>query len=78
MKNYKGYYIDNFVFHSESEIDTFLKKQAVDYFIRLNKYFAEHMTMEVSVACSEQADRLHNQFGFSWEEIEAMEIQAIA
>lgn len=78
MKKYKGYYIDNFVFHSESEIDAFLKKQAVDYFIWLNKYFSEHMTMEASVACSEQADRLHNQFGFSWEEIEAMEKQAIA
>lgn len=78
MKNYKGYYIDNFVFHSESEIDAFLKKQAVDYFIWLNKYFSEHMTMEASVACSEQAKLLHDNFGFSLEEIEAMEIKAIA
>lgn len=78
MKNYKGYYVDDFVFHSESEIDAFLKKQAVDYFIWLNKYFSEHMTVEASVACSEQADRLHNEFGLSWEEIEEMEINDIA
>lgn len=78
MKNYKGYYIDKVVFNNEAEIDAFIKKQAADKFIKLNKIFASRMTMEASVACSEQADRLHNQLGFSWEEIEAMEIQAIA
>ena len=78
MKNYRGYYIDKVVFNNEAEIDAFIKKQAVDRFVKLNKIFASHMTMEASIACSEQADSLHNQFGFSWEEIEAMEIQAIA
>ena len=78
MKKYRGYYIDKVVFNSEAEIDAFIKQQAVEKFIKLNKIFANHMTMEASIACSEQANRLHNQFGFSWEEIEAMEIQAIA
>jgi hypothetical protein len=78
MKKYRGYYIDKIVFNNEAEIDAFIKKQEVDRFIKLNNIFASHMTMEASIACSEQADRLHNQFNFSWEEIEAMEIEAIA
>ena len=78
MKKYRGYYIDNVVFNNEAEVDAFIKQQAVEKFIKLNKIFANRMTMEASIACSEQANRLHNQFGFSWEEIEAMEIQAIA
>ena len=78
MKKYRGYYIDKVVFNNEAEIDDFIKNQAVEKFIALNKIFASRMTMEASIACSEQANRLHNQFGFSWEEIEAMEIQAIA
>ena len=36
MKNYKGYYIDKVVFNNEAEIDAFIKKQAVDRFIKLN------------------------------------------
>ena len=78
MKQYRGYYIDNVVFFSKADIDAFIKQKAVEKFIWLNKYFSEHMTMEASVACSEQADLLHNNFGFSWEEIEALEIKAIA
>jgi hypothetical protein len=34
--------------------------------------------MEASLFCSEQADLLHNNFGFSYEEIEAIEIAAYA
>jgi hypothetical protein len=34
--------------------------------------------MAVSIKCSEEADRLHNIFGFSYEEIEELEIAAYA
>lgn len=78
MTQYRGYYIDNDVFFSKADIDNFIKSQAVEKFIKLNKYFSEHLTMEASVACTEQAKILHDSFGFSWEEIEAMEIEAIA
>ena len=78
MTKYRGYYIDKVVFNNKAEIDAFIKKQAVERFIQLNKYFSEHMSMEASVVCSAQADLLHDNFGFSWEEIEAMEIEAIA
>jgi hypothetical protein len=78
MKQYKGYYIDHVYFHSEADIDARIKQQAVEKFAQLNRYFARHSTMEACILCSEQADRLHNIFGFSWEEIEAMEIAAVA
>lgn len=78
MTQYNGYYIDHVYFHSKAEIDNHIKEQAVESFKRLHRYFAEHPTMAVSIRCSEEADRLHNIFGFSWEEIEAMEIAAIA
>ena len=78
MTNHKGYYIDNVIFSSKEDIDNFIKKQAVDRFVMLNKLFAERPDMGISIACSEQADRLHNQFGFTWEEIEEIELAAIA
>ena len=73
MKQYKGYYIDHIHFNSESEIDDFIKQQEVNLFIRYNKSFASNPTMEASIVCSDQADRLHNIFGFSYEELEEIE-----
>lgn len=73
MKQYKGYYIDHIRFNSEAEIDDFIKQQEVNLFIRYNKSFASNPTMEASVVCSDQADRLHNIFGFSYEELEEIE-----
>ncbi|WP_320917153.1 hypothetical protein [Enterocloster bolteae] len=76
MKQYRGYYIDHIYFNDKSEIDDFIKKQAVERFAMLNKMFLQHPSMELSVMCSEQADRLHNLFGFSYEELEELEISA--
>ena len=78
MTQYKGYYIDHIYFHSKAEIDDHIKQQAVEAYQRLIRYFADHSTMAVSIKCSESADRLHNIFGFSYEEIEAIEIAAYA
>lgn len=76
MKQYKGYYIDNVIFNSEEEIDNFLKAKAVERFKAFTALFSHNSCMEYSIACSEQADVLHDQFGFSWDEIEQMEIEA--
>ena len=78
MTQYKGYYIDHIHFHSKAEIDAHIKRQAVEAYQRLIRYFADHSTMAVSIKCSEAADWLHNIFGFSYEEIEAIEIAAYA
>ena len=78
MTQYKGYYIDHIYFNSEAEIDDHIKQKAVEEYQRRIRYFAGHSTMEASIFCSEQADLLHNNFGFSYEEIEAIEIAAYA
>ena len=78
MTHYKGYYIDHINFNGKADIDAHIKQQAVEKFVKLHRYFATHSTMEVSILCSQAADCLHNIFGFSWEEIEAMEIAAVA
>lgn len=75
MKQYKGYYIDNVIFHNEKEIDTFLEKQAVDAYKLACKVFAEHSTMENSLYCEEKAERLVNTFGYTWEQVEEIEIE---
>ena len=78
MTQYKGYYIDHIHFNSKDEIDSHIKQQAVEAYQRLIRHFADHSTMAVSIKCSEAADRLHNIFGFSYEEIEELEIAAYA
>ena len=74
MAQYKGYYIDHIYFNSKAEIDDYIKQKAVDEYQRRIRYFADHSTIEASIFCSEQADLLHNNFGFSYEEIDAIEI----
>lgn len=78
MKQYKGYYIDHVIFNSTAEIDAFIKKQAVEHHNRLSKMFSKRPSMELSSMMSDSADRLHNLFNFSYEEIEEMEIEAMA
>ena len=78
MEQYKGYYIDHICFHSKADIYVHIKQKAVEEYRRRIRYFADHSTMEASIFCSEQADLLHNNFGFSYEEIEAIEIAAYA
>ena len=78
MTQYKGYYIGHIYFHSKAEIDAHIKQKVVEEYQRRIRYFVDHSTMEASIFCSEQADLLHNNFGFSYEQIEAIEIEAYA
>lgn len=78
MKNYRGYYIGNIIFHSEKEIDSFLKNQAIDSYRRAMARFYEEPSMELSVYCSKIADQLATDHGMSWGEIEAIELDALA
>lgn len=75
MKQHKGYYIDHIHFHSEADIDDFVKRQAIDRYKLMCRRFAECSSMELSILMSEQADKLHNQFGMDYNEIEALEIE---
>lgn len=81
MKQYKGYYIDKVIFNNEREIDEFLKTQAIEAYKIAVEVFATHRTVEHSLYCDECAERLVNQFGFSWEQVEELEnktLEAIA
>lgn len=75
MKQYKGYYIDGFNFKNEKEIDEFLKLQAIKAYRNSVTIFMMHPIMEASVYCDEKAEILVNQFGFTWEQVEELEIQ---
>ena len=74
MKNYKGYYIDKVIFNSKADIDQFLKDQAVEAYKKAVEYFTTHPTMEASLYCHSKAEILVNQCGYTWEQVEALEI----
>lgn len=77
MTQYKGYYIDHIIFNSKTDIDNFIKEQAIDRYKMMCRMFAqEDAGMELSIMMSEQADLLHNQFGLDYNEIEEIEIEA--
>lgn len=77
MKNYKGYYIDKVIFNSKADIDQFLKDQAVETYKKAVEYFTTHPTMEASIDCHSKAEILVNQFGYTWEQVEALEIATL-
>lgn len=76
MTAYRNLYIDHILFNSKADIDTFLKNKAIEAYRRACGRFAEKPSMEMSIYCQEQADRLHKVEGLSWEEIEEIEISA--
>lgn len=77
MKKYIGYYIDGVYFNHKCEIDNFIKEQSIERYKMLVKMFANNSIMEISIACSDAADFLHNECGLSYEEIEQIEISVL-
>lgn len=74
MTQYRGYYIDNVIFSSKADIDEFVKEQAIRAYKTACRLFYESPSMERSTYCYELAERLHKVFGFTWDQIEAMEL----
>jgi len=77
MRQYKGYYIDNVIFNNTNDIEAFLKRQAVDAYKMAVTLFVERSTIENSIYCDEKAERLVNEFGFTWEQVTALEIETM-
>jgi len=77
MKQYKGYYIDKVIFNNEQEIDDFIKSEAINAYKKAVELFVQHSTMENSIYCDERAEVLVNQYGFTWEQVEEMEIEVM-
>ena len=78
MKEYKGYYIDGIFFNSEEEIDKHIMDKAVERHTSLAELFATAPSFALSKAMDDSADRLHLLFGLSYEDIEDIEIAAMA
>lgn len=78
MKQYKGYYIDRVIFHNEAEVDDFIKAQAVKAYKDACSLFASHSTVEYSLYCDELAEKLVKVHGFTWEQVEELELEAYA
>ena len=76
MTNYKGYTIDGVFFNSKKDIDRFLEDSAVNGYKTACKLFAETRSMSASMIMDEKAECLVNQFGYTWEQIEEIEISA--
>lgn len=80
MIKYKGYYIDNTCFKNKKEVDEFIENQAVNAYKKAVRYFAEHTgecALEASIYASEKAEVLVNQFKYTWEEVEKIEIETL-
>ena len=76
MKQYKGYYIDHVVFDSEADIDARVKSDLIKRMQKLNRMAIENVSYAL-VAVAEAmrcANRLHDEYGMSYVEIEALEI----
>ena len=59
------------------DIDEFIRNQAIKAYKDAVEMFAIHSTIENSLWCEEKAERLVNQFGFTWEQVEELEIATL-
>lgn len=76
MKKYRGLYIDHVYYHSKTDIDEAIKQREIENYKMRCGIFAMRKTMEAGVFADEQAQKLHDEFGVSWEELEQIEVQA--
>ena len=77
MTQYKGYYIDKVIFNSKADVDEFIKTQAIKAYEIAVEYFGTHPTMEASIYCDSKAETLVNEFGFTWKQVEELEIATL-
>lgn len=75
MKQYKGYYIDNVIFNNESEIDKHIENKAVEAYKIAVELFCKEKSLEYAAYVNEKAENLVNNFGYTWEQVEKLEIK---
>lgn len=75
MTQYKGYYIDHVIFNSETDIDSFIKEQAISRYKMMCQMFSKDSSMELCAIMGDQADYMHHVCGMDYNEIEAIEIE---
>lgn len=75
---YKGIEIDGTIFTCKADIDSFLKGKAIEAYKNAVWAFCKESTMEASMMADQKAEYLNTQFGMDWEEIEEIELAAMA
>ena len=75
VTKYKNCYIGEGCFRNKAEVDEYLKQQDIEQFKKLHRMFAEKPDIAMGIICDKQAERLHDMYGFEWDEIEQMEIE---
>ena len=75
-QSYKGKYIGPGCYSSRAEVDEALKREAVENVQMLAELFMNHKNYATAVALADAQQRLVDHFGYTWEEAEAIEIEA--
>lgn len=77
MTQYKGYFIDHIIFNSKQDIDNHIEKMAVEAYKKACWLFNKDRSMEASIYADEKAEYLVEHFGYTWDQIEAIEIEVL-
>lgn len=65
-------------FTNYEELNKWNRQGHIEEYKKLARMFNNHSTMELNNLMCEKAEVLHNRFHMSWDEIEQLEIEAIA
>lgn len=71
---YRGIEIDGTVFTGTQDVDAFLKERAIESYRSAVWCFDKEHSYETANRIDECAERLVNQFGMDWDEVEALAI----
>lgn len=74
MRQYKGYYIDKVTFNSKEDVDNFIKTQLIDRYKKLCVMFSENVRIELIPIMQGIEDKLHDDYGMTYTEIEQIEL----
>lgn len=74
-REYKGKYIGPGCYSTKAEIDQTIKESKIDYMKILVEVFAATGNRAAAVALADYQERLVNEYGYSWEELEAIEAE---
>ena len=75
-QSYKGKYIGPGCYSSRAEVDEALKREAVENVQMLAELFIVHKNYATAAALADAQQRLVDHFDYTWEEAEAIEIEA--
>ena len=75
-QSYKGKYIGPGCYTSRAEVDEALKREAVEYVKLVAKLFLIHKNHATANELANAEKHLVDDYGYTWEEAEAIEIEA--